>query len=224
MVKCQECGMENPPDSKFCVKCGTKILPNKVIKNIGKNTNNNSTPSTNLCPNCGTPNKDNSPFCTNCGAPLNSNETPRKVINNTVNQQSNICPYCGSSIEPGVAKCKNCGEWINKPMNTNNNLDLKNLDPKTVIIGGYGFTCIGIFLTVLMLNTYILDLTGIMALDIIWVLIGIGIGFFIYKNYGNSTVDIAGFKDAQTLAIFIIIINVVLLLPWLSTLSYISGW
>ena len=47
-VLCDACGTANEPDAKFCIECGTTLVP--VV-----------------CPSCSIPNKPHAKFCANCG-------------------------------------------------------------------------------------------------------------------------------------------------------------
>lgn len=57
-MKCQNCGTENPKDSKFCIKCGTEIADNGC-----------------LCPFCGGVNEEGAKFCTFCGKNVGKRKT-----------------------------------------------------------------------------------------------------------------------------------------------------
>jgi len=49
-IRCASCGQDNPPDARFCMRCGTAL--------------------TRRCPNCGATNPLSAQFCLRCGAPL----------------------------------------------------------------------------------------------------------------------------------------------------------
>lgn len=196
MVKCQNCGCENTNDSSFCVKCGSKI-------------NKTSTENSKFCPKCGAENSPENTFCNSCGAGLN--------------QQNNICPYCHVEVEPGVLKCKNCGEWINRPPNyKSTNIDsLKILEnPKIMIIAAYVFSLIGIVLALVSYNTPYINLSGILAIDLIWIIITFLLVGFIYKNFANMDVDILGIRNVKIHLLIIIVINVFLILFWIKMYTW----
>lgn len=54
MTSCTHCGTQNRAGSKFCSKCGARLIPQSGL----------------ICPMCGTANKLESVFCANCGARL----------------------------------------------------------------------------------------------------------------------------------------------------------
>lgn len=201
MVKCQNCGMENQSDSLYCVKCGTKI-------STATNSQSNK-----FCPNCGTSNSEENSFCIKCGLALDGTN-------------NNICPYCHSEIEPGVLKCKNCGEWINKPSHSQHNasvgngLDLNQIEPKTFIIADYVFTLIGIILTLVMFNTPYINLSGILTLDIIWIIITLVLSAYIFKNFGEMEVEILGIRSVKVHLLIILVINIILILFWITAVTW----
>ncbi|MDR7546228.1 MAG: AAA family ATPase [Armatimonadota bacterium] len=49
-IRCASCGQDNPPEARFCMRCGTAL--------------------TRRCPNCGATNTLAAQFCVRCGAPL----------------------------------------------------------------------------------------------------------------------------------------------------------
>jgi len=51
---CSQCGQGNPPDARFCGKCGTQLVAPKEIK----------------CLRCATVSPPGNRFCTGCGAEL----------------------------------------------------------------------------------------------------------------------------------------------------------
>ncbi len=60
-VRCPQCGQENPPDARFCMRCGTSL--------------------TRRCPNCGETNTLAAQFCVRCGTSLLSAAgTERRVV------------------------------------------------------------------------------------------------------------------------------------------------
>lgn len=201
-MKCLKCGIENPEDSKFCIKCGTKL----------NNTQDTTKEDTVACSKCGVLNDKSDNFCTNCGEALKENLTNK--TNNPI-----ICPYCGSKLDSGVSKCKYCGEWVTKPIVTGN-MNLQNLDAKTSILGAYFLTLISIILTLILYNTPYLSLSGILTLDIIWILICIGIAVIILKKFENHKVDLFGIQNVKIHAIIIIVINIILFIAWIGAYTW----
>lgn len=51
---CSSCGFSNPPDTKFCQECGSKLTGTVAI----------------ICTNCGSENKSGVKFCGECGTQL----------------------------------------------------------------------------------------------------------------------------------------------------------
>jgi len=64
MVKCPNCGMENPAGQQFCGKCGAKLVIEVPQQPKIK------------CPNCGLQNLAGQQFCGNCGAKLTGMAPP----------------------------------------------------------------------------------------------------------------------------------------------------
>ncbi|HET6947581.1 MAG TPA: adenylate/guanylate cyclase domain-containing protein [bacterium] len=61
LLRCIQCGQENPPEARFCMRCGTAL--------------------SRRCPNCGTANTLAAQFCLRCGAPLaGTSATERRVL------------------------------------------------------------------------------------------------------------------------------------------------
>jgi uncharacterized membrane protein YvbJ len=86
-MRCHQCGLENPKQSKFCRKCGTSLrMPFQ-------------------CPQCGSENLGDSTFCTECGERLTGIKTPVKG-----NQRK--CRACGHFNELDALFCVACGEEI----------------------------------------------------------------------------------------------------------------
>ncbi|MBM4446719.1 MAG: zinc ribbon domain-containing protein [Chloroflexi bacterium] len=57
MVRCSNCGMENPAGQQFCGKCGAKLVTEVQQQKI-------------KCPKCGFQNLAGQQFCGSCGASL----------------------------------------------------------------------------------------------------------------------------------------------------------
>jgi len=68
---CPKCGYKNPPESKFCVNCGTNISEIPVKGNATQEES-----SYVICPKCGYKNPPESKFCVKCGTPLTGSEEP----------------------------------------------------------------------------------------------------------------------------------------------------
>ena len=88
-MKCNQCGVENPKQSKFCRKCGTTLgvrLP---------------------CPQCGFENPGDSIFCTECGERLSGDQ---KSVKGTQRK----CKNCGHFNELDALFCVACGEEMIK--------------------------------------------------------------------------------------------------------------
>lgn len=75
---CESCGAQNPPDSKFCIKCGTALsAPEKVEEEKKAETPPVNLPRSGMdgidyktCPNCSHQNKPLAKFCVVCGHKL----------------------------------------------------------------------------------------------------------------------------------------------------------
>ncbi len=85
-MRCSACGIENPPGTKFCMNCGTKIeIPGP------------SAGPTTFCPQCGSQIGAGSQFCNSCGA--------RLVM---------TCPRCGTEAAGGQRFCNTCGNDLSQ--------------------------------------------------------------------------------------------------------------
>ncbi len=90
-MKCTQCGLENPKQSKFCRKCG-EVLGVHL-----------------QCSHCGSENPADSAFCTQCGERLRE---VKKSEKGTLRK----CKSCGHSNELDVSFCVVCGkEMIRAP-------------------------------------------------------------------------------------------------------------
>jgi len=88
-MKCNQCGLENPKQSRFCRKCGTPF-------------------GTHLkCPQCGSENPGDSLFCIVCGARLSG-------IQKSAKGTQRKCKSCGHFNELDAYFCVACGENIIK--------------------------------------------------------------------------------------------------------------
>ena len=79
---CAKCGAALPPNAKFCLNCGEKLVSSDTGENV-------------VCPKCGA-NVPKGKFCLQCGASL----------------ASPVCPKCGKEIIPGAKFCLECGEKL----------------------------------------------------------------------------------------------------------------
>jgi len=90
-MRCSQCGVENPNQSKFCRKCGTSLGVNL------------------RCVRCGAENPGDSIFCVECGERLSSSQTSTKGTQRK-------CKGCGQFNELDALFCVACGEeMINLP-------------------------------------------------------------------------------------------------------------
>jgi RNA polymerase subunit RPABC4/transcription elongation factor Spt4 len=159
------------------------------------------------CSKCGENNSNDAKYCTKCGTTLTEN--------------LKYCPYCGSKLEPGVLKCKHCGEWVqNNPNNTNISNALNNQDPKILIIIGYLATIISFIITMIMLDTPYIMLSGILTLNFIWVFLCLICGAYIFLKHENEVIDLIGTNLVKIHAIVIIAINVIFLLLCILAYTY----
>lgn len=88
-MKCNQCGLENPKQSKFCRKCGTSFGVH--LK----------------CPQCSSENPGDSSFCIVCGAGLSG-------IQKSVKGNQRKCRNCDRFNELDALFCTFCGEEITK--------------------------------------------------------------------------------------------------------------
>jgi len=84
-MKCSQCGLENPKQSKFCRKCGSSL---KVLLR---------------CAQCGCENPEDSIFCIECGKKLSESQ---KSVKGTQRK----CKNCGHFNELDALFCVGCGE------------------------------------------------------------------------------------------------------------------
>jgi membrane protease subunit (stomatin/prohibitin family) len=81
-VKCQDCQLPIPKESRFCSHCGHQQLVFQQCVHCGKN----------LPP--------NAHFCPKCGHPSDEKPAPK------------TCPHCQAENLPGSAFCNQCGEKL----------------------------------------------------------------------------------------------------------------
>lgn len=72
MVHCIACGVSNTEDSKFCIKCGVKLVKEQCDMIIDENERISE--EFIACNHCGQENQKDSKFCTKCGEILVKNE------------------------------------------------------------------------------------------------------------------------------------------------------
>ncbi len=108
-MKCNQCGVENPKQSKFCRKCGTTLgvrLP---------------------CAQCGFENPGDSIFCTECGGRLTGSQ---KSVKGTQRK----CRNCGHFNELDTLFCVTCGEEIVRAPKENHKRELGGPSYKTIAL------------------------------------------------------------------------------------------
>lgn len=88
-MKCNQCGLENPKQSKFCRKCGTSL--GVRIR----------------CPQCASENPGDSIFCMKCGESLSG-------VQKSVKGTQRKCRNCGHFNELDALFCIACGKEIIK--------------------------------------------------------------------------------------------------------------
>lgn len=88
-MKCDQCGLENPKQSKFCRKCGTSL--GVRIR----------------CPQCASENPGDSIFCMKCGESLSA-------VQKSVKGTQRKCRNCGHFNELDALFCIACGKEIIK--------------------------------------------------------------------------------------------------------------
>jgi len=88
-MKCNQCGLENPKQSKFCRKCGAPLGVRL------------------RCPQCGFQNPGDSIFCTECGERLTG-------IQKSVKGTQRKCRNCGHFNQLDTLFCNSCGEEMIK--------------------------------------------------------------------------------------------------------------
>ncbi len=97
-MRCHQCGLENPRQSKFCRKCGTFLGVH--LK----------------CPQCGSENPEDSSFCIVCGARLSGVQRSVKggeeMQDDPENTETSSCPTCGEGNEKESRFCIHCGNSI----------------------------------------------------------------------------------------------------------------
>jgi uncharacterized membrane protein YvbJ len=107
-MKCNQCGADNPKQSKFCSKCGTSLgVPLK-------------------CPQCGSNNPGDSLFCIVCGKRLSG-------IQKSVKGTQRKCRNCGGLNELDALFCVVCGDQIIR--GSKENLKRKSDGPSFKTIG-----------------------------------------------------------------------------------------
>jgi tetratricopeptide (TPR) repeat protein len=86
---CESCGLEYPPEKKFCRKCGGKLVERAPAP---------AAPAA-ACPQCGEPTTPGKKFCRVCGFLLQVAEP----------EPQEACPSCGAAVPRGKRFCGACG-------------------------------------------------------------------------------------------------------------------
>ncbi len=109
-MKCNQCGLENPKQSKFCRKCGTSL-------------------GTHLqCPDCGSENPGDSIFCIQCGEKLFRIQKSRKGTQRK-------CKSCGHFNELDALFCVACGKETIRPPKGDQKQQSQSRNPSYKMIG-----------------------------------------------------------------------------------------
>ncbi len=94
-MRCNSCGVDNPPEARFCFECGKNIISKSPLSPSNED-------KVLHCSKCGVSNPRNMSFCFECGTPLTQVQT----------LQSNICPTCGIPVDSTNYYCPNCGQSV----------------------------------------------------------------------------------------------------------------
>lgn len=101
MVKCPECGEDNPNNAHFCKNCGenleqtyeTQVIeePEEIYK---------------YCQHCGYGIKSEaSKICSKCGERVDTNDTTYcQYCGKVIDRRAEICPFCGVRVKPNNEK------------------------------------------------------------------------------------------------------------------------
>ncbi len=109
-MKCNQCGLENPKQSKFCRKCGTSLGVRL------------------RCSHCGFENPIDSMFCTKCGERILGTHKSAKGIQRK-------CRNCGHFNELDSTFCVTCGEEMTKAHKENIKRQSVGPSHKTIALG-----------------------------------------------------------------------------------------
>lgn len=90
IVKCPQCGAEQPITSAFCNICGSALPKYEPPK----------PPEPIVCPSCGKPHESTGAFCTYCGSPIPKDAPSAPAAE---------CPSCHRPIKGTEAFCTYCG-------------------------------------------------------------------------------------------------------------------
>ncbi len=102
VVRCDNCGAENPNNVAFCSSCGSPMPQSPVVTNTDDRIK---------CLYCGSMVK-KLKFCTVCGKPLSTPEPENQIQNPepiSFNQRTTICPNCGTAMDAALDFCTECG-------------------------------------------------------------------------------------------------------------------
>ena len=186
MIKCQNCGQEIEEGVKFCEYCGFNL---KEDDNIF------------LCPSCGHSNKKGNKFCLRCGIPL-------KDIS---------CPFCNSKLDDGVLKCKYCGEWINQTMdkNKNNIVNMHSIqgNAKLFTVISYILTLLNCLITLVMLSTPYILLSGILMVNLICTALCFVFAIYLLTKYSSVYIKFLFGGTIKKHMVIIVFLNVVMCIP-----------
>ncbi len=94
-MRCNECGVENPPEARFCFQCGKNIF--SINKGVTKSQSESI-----YCQKCGFQNLLGFKFCMECGTTLAQPEA----------KSLNSCPTCMTKVESSYYLCPNCGQSL----------------------------------------------------------------------------------------------------------------
>lgn len=81
-MKCMKCNSENLPSSKFCIKCGQKLLIEEK-----------------MCPQCNIKKQSTAKFCTSCGFDFTLKELICSECKNSNSLNSKFCTKCGKKFD-----------------------------------------------------------------------------------------------------------------------------
>lgn len=90
-MRCEKCGTELEPGSRFCSKCGAPVPSGQAG-------------SAKKCASCGTPLEEGARFCDKCGSPVQKSADEAS--------SAGKCANCGAPLEKGVRFCEECGSPV----------------------------------------------------------------------------------------------------------------
>lgn len=191
MIKCPNCGQEIVEGVKFCEHCGFNLKEDDTIR---------------LCPSCGHSNRKDNKFCLRCGTQL-------KNIS---------CPYCNSKLDDGVLKCKYCGEWVNQENNKNVYQNTTSIQGNTKLftIVSYFLTLINCLITLVMLSTPYIMLSGVLLVNLICTLLCFAVAIYLLTKYSSVYVKFLFGGTIKKHMGVIIFLNIILLMPQIFALFW----